>query len=312
MLSAIEIYNKPNFEYRVECFSILAVNAWELLLKAQILKNNQYKLKSIWALEPKIKKDKTKSSTRKIAQKNRSGNSKTIDIYSAIAMVLNNKRFDSLRKHLDTLIELRDNSIHFINISDIQKQVQEIGFACVKNYIDIVKIWELKIDLSQYNFYLMPLAYIDSQTNMNPIFTKETKNYMNFVKECITKQESNSEFNIAIQVKVDFLKGNSFEGIPIYYDKGNPNSIPIELSEENIKSRYPLTHDALIMKCKERYSDFKQGTNFNEIMKSIKQDSKLYHSRKLDPDNQKSPKKPFYNTNVFKILDIHFSKKNTE
>lgn len=36
MLSAIEIYNKPNFNYREETFAVLAINAWELLLKAYI------------------------------------------------------------------------------------------------------------------------------------------------------------------------------------------------------------------------------------------------------------------------------------
>ena len=34
MLSAIEIYNKPDFKYREETFAILAINSWELLLKA--------------------------------------------------------------------------------------------------------------------------------------------------------------------------------------------------------------------------------------------------------------------------------------
>lgn len=39
MLAAIEIYNKPQITYRDECFSILLVNAWELLAKAILSKN---------------------------------------------------------------------------------------------------------------------------------------------------------------------------------------------------------------------------------------------------------------------------------
>lgn len=39
-LSAIEIYNKPDFKYREERFSILMVNALELLLKARIPQRN--------------------------------------------------------------------------------------------------------------------------------------------------------------------------------------------------------------------------------------------------------------------------------
>ena len=44
MLSAIEIYNKPDFKYREETFSILAINSWELLLKARILKLSGYRI----------------------------------------------------------------------------------------------------------------------------------------------------------------------------------------------------------------------------------------------------------------------------
>ena len=43
MLSAIEIYNKPDFKYREETFAILSVNSWELLFKAKLFKQNNYK-----------------------------------------------------------------------------------------------------------------------------------------------------------------------------------------------------------------------------------------------------------------------------
>lgn len=39
-VSAIEIYNKPDFKYREETFSILMINAWELVLKAKKIKDN--------------------------------------------------------------------------------------------------------------------------------------------------------------------------------------------------------------------------------------------------------------------------------
>ena len=37
LLSSIEVHNRPTFEYREETFAILALNAWELLLKAKLL-----------------------------------------------------------------------------------------------------------------------------------------------------------------------------------------------------------------------------------------------------------------------------------
>lgn len=34
---AIEVYNKPDFKYREETFAVLMMNAWELILKEQIV-----------------------------------------------------------------------------------------------------------------------------------------------------------------------------------------------------------------------------------------------------------------------------------
>lgn len=36
LLPSIEIYNKPTFAYREETFAILALHAWELLIKANM------------------------------------------------------------------------------------------------------------------------------------------------------------------------------------------------------------------------------------------------------------------------------------
>jgi len=38
LLAAIEAYNKPDSQYRDEAFAILALNAWELLLKAKLVR----------------------------------------------------------------------------------------------------------------------------------------------------------------------------------------------------------------------------------------------------------------------------------
>ena len=40
-LMAIEIYNKPTINYRLEGFAFFICNAWELLLKAKLLKEGK-------------------------------------------------------------------------------------------------------------------------------------------------------------------------------------------------------------------------------------------------------------------------------
>jgi len=57
MISAIEVYNKPSFRYREETFSVLAINAWELLLKAKWLKEHGNNVKSLYVMAYKSKKE---------------------------------------------------------------------------------------------------------------------------------------------------------------------------------------------------------------------------------------------------------------
>ncbi len=73
MIAAIEVYNKPDFMYRGETFSILAINAWELLLKAKYLKDNHNKIRSLYVTEPVTNKDGSKSKRKRI-KLTRSGN----------------------------------------------------------------------------------------------------------------------------------------------------------------------------------------------------------------------------------------------
>ena len=56
MISAIEIYNKPDFLYRGETFAILAVNGWELLLKAKYLSINNNNIRSLYVYDKRKNK----------------------------------------------------------------------------------------------------------------------------------------------------------------------------------------------------------------------------------------------------------------
>lgn len=307
MLSAIEIYNKPSFQYREETFAILAVNSWELLFKAEILKVNKYKQNSIYELEPSKRKDGSKSDIRKKVVVNRCGNPKSISISTAIDILVRlGKISKNLKESIEALIELRDNSIHFYNTTPITKQVQELGFACIKNYITIIKAWSLDIDLSDYNFYLMPLAYVDDKKLVEATLTSETENYINLVKSKIANEDkTDTEFDIAISIDIDFKKGNSFESIGVRYD---PNGVPVTLTEENIRAKYPWTYDQLIDQCRRRYVDFKINKKFHSIIKPIKGNNKYCHQRKLDTENPKSAKKPYFNANILQELDKYYTK----
>ena len=157
MLSAIEIYNKPDFKYREETFSVLCINSWELLLKAKVLNLSSNKLASLYAMEYKKLKNGNKSKVKR-PKKNRSGNPLSINLFEAYRVITEEFGVKIERPVYDNLValaEIRDNSIHFVNDDFLLSlKVQELGTASLQNYLYLVKQW-FGDKLSGYNFYLM-------------------------------------------------------------------------------------------------------------------------------------------------------------
>ena len=87
-LMAIEVYNKPTIKYRLEGFAFFICNAWELLLKAKMLKDGE----SIYY------PDKP---------------NRTISISNCVSHIFTNDK-DPVRKNLEIIIGLRNTSTHFI------------------------------------------------------------------------------------------------------------------------------------------------------------------------------------------------------
>ncbi len=308
MLSAIEIYNKPNFNYREETFAILAVNSWELLFKAELLKSSNYKIKSLYILEPVLKKDKTPS-TRFKPKLNRSKNPITVSLFEAIERLKKNSKVinQNLFKSIESIVELRDNAIHFHNEKTISKQLQELGFACIKNYMNLIKEWKIDIDLSQYNFYLMPLAYVDSKIESESILTDPEIKYIEFLKDRVKDSDNtDNEYDVAISIDISFKKSNSIEGIGMKYDK---DGVPITITEENMTKNFPYTYRDLIEEAQKRYISFKRDKVFNSLMKGIQNNEKLCYHRKHNPKSKTSSTTKFYGTNILQEFDKYYIKK---
>src|SRR5579863_5677025 len=135
LLSAIEIYNKPTFAYREETFAILALTAWELLLKAKLLSVERNDPRCIYMYYLPKTKSGTPSKKPKL-KRNRSGNILTLGIEACITALERRGVVvpGPVRKNLEALIEIRDNAVHYINASHmLAKQVLEIGNAALRN-----------------------------------------------------------------------------------------------------------------------------------------------------------------------------------
>src|SRR5271157_2187651 len=161
LISSIEIYNKPAFAYREETFSILALNAWELLLKAKLLSLCKNDPRCLYVyFFPKTKAGNPSKKLR--VKRNRTGNIMTIGIEACIVAI--EKKGTpvpvAVRTNLEALTEIRDNAVHYINASPVlAKQVLEIGTASLRNFVELGKLW-LDLDLSSYSLYLMPIGFL--------------------------------------------------------------------------------------------------------------------------------------------------------
>ncbi len=141
MLAAVEIYNKPQMSYRDECFTILLVNAWELLLKAILSKNKQR------IFYPKKQGEAYKTITLQDAL-SRAKDYFPIDI-----------SYEPVSQNLNLLIEYRNNAIHFYNQAGLNIIIYGLAQTCVVNYRDLM-LAIFKVDISnEINIHLLPLSF---------------------------------------------------------------------------------------------------------------------------------------------------------
>lgn len=272
-----------------------------------MLKLNEHKQNTIFSYRAYTNKSGCKSTKKKVVDRNRCGNPKSISISEAIKRLLDKKELPiEVKQNIEALIEMRDNSIHFVNMVAIQKPVQELGFACIKNYILLLKKWQPQSSLHKYNLYLMPLAYIDTRQSVTGAITRESQNFITTVRDMMNIPEPSDEFYVAIRVGVQFHKGNSFEGTPVKYGKDGEI---ITLSEEDMRQKFPLDHKGVTTKARQRYADFKEDKRFHTIMRDVKRDNKLCYERRLDPQKPKSGSKCFFSTNIWQKLDQYYTRK---
>lgn len=311
MVAAIEVYNKPDFRYREETFSVIAVNAWELVCKAYILKLKNNKLNSLYVYERKKKKDGNPSKKMTI-KTSKSGNPVTHSLgytLTRIESITKKSLPKALKANIESLAELRDNAIHFYNRGLLfSKRLQELGSATLKNYVQALQEW-FEIDLSEYNFYLMPISFFtEAMVIKGLVLNKEEERFLNFIDIMEEQSISSGNYDVTINININFEKSTTGDAIRTQIGRGE--GIPVQLSEELIRKKYPWDYNDLIKRMKYRYTNFKLNQEFHDLRKAILGEERYVKRRYLDPGNPKSSKKDFYNTNILKYFDNHYKKAN--
>lgn len=184
-LLCIEIFNKPTIDYRLEGCVFFLCNAWELMLKAKLLKDGQ----SIYY--PKT--------------------SRTLSLADCAAKVMTNKK-DPIRVNLNIIISLRNTATHDI-IPEFELVYLPYLTYCVKAYSE--KMYDyLGVNISEYikSDFLALFANnhkIDEQqilskygNNMKTIFDSK-------ISEVINIQKENPDMEIGYEVTVNLNRVNN-------------------------------------------------------------------------------------------------------
>lgn len=107
-LLAIELFNKPTISLNVECFCIFICNAWDLLLKAYLIKQD----KSIF----KDNNDK-----------------KTYSLTKIINKIFTSRNDEPLKQNLFYIINIRNLASHYV-IPEYSQKTHSLFISCLKNY----------------------------------------------------------------------------------------------------------------------------------------------------------------------------------
>lgn len=224
-LLAIEIYNKPTIRYRVEGFSFFICNAWELMLKAYMIKQ---------------------SGESSIYYKNNPD--RTLSLENCIEKVFTNNK-DPLRRNLEKILELRHTSTHFI-MEEYEMVYIPLFQATVFNFIDKMKAFH-DIDMSAVvprNFLTLAVSFSALDMNeVRTIYPKEIAEKLVALHERLHPliEENSDRFAIRVDHRYYLTKdrNSATATVKIAGDAATAVKIVRELKDPN------LTHKFTAKKC---------------------------------------------------------------
>ncbi len=114
---------------------------------------------------------------------------------------------------------------------------------------------------------------------------------------------------MGVEVELRFVRNARDGAITVRVAPGDPNAVPVTISEEDARKAFPWTYTDLRKALHARYDDFKENDKFHKIKRPLEKDSRYCHVRLLDPKNSKTQKQKFYNPNIIAIFDEQYKMK---
>lgn len=275
-IMGLEIYNKPTIRYRIEGFSFFIINAWELMLKAELINRNE----SIYY------KDKP---------------DRTLSVENVVRKIYTDKN-TRIRLNLEKIIELRNISTHYIT-EDYEAKYAPLFQACVLNYVNEIQRFHNE-DITKYiaqNFLTISARY-------EPLTNEQIKlKYSPEIAEKLIKQANeidvlsgtydSEKFSIDIKQNLYITRKKSEADFIVSIDsKADTKVTPIkELKDPSDTHKYSYNNVILAVQERLKKKNIKLGykSGFNTYVLSlfidfydIKQDKKYAYKHIIGNQKQ--------------------------
>lgn len=224
---SLEVYNKPTIKYRVEGFSFFIVNAWELMLKAELINRNidiYYK-----------------------------DTDRTLSVTDAVKKVYPDKN-TRIRLNLEKIIELRNISTHYIT-EDYEGKYVPLFQACVLNFANELNRFH-GVDITERiskNFMTITSSYepLDNEQiklKYSPEVAEKLIQQANEI-DILNKAYDSDKFAINIKQKLYITKKRDEADFTIAVSKDSDNKVEIvkELKDPSNTHNYSFKNILIVI-----------------------------------------------------------------
>lgn len=262
-LFALEIFNKPTIDYRLEGCVFFLCNAWELLFKARLL-----------------------SQDKRITFKDNEG--RTYGITECMRRVLTNEH-DPIRINLSVIIGLRNTATHLV-IPEYEADYIPFLAYNVRAYTQ--KLYEY-FDVS-INRYIKTdfLSLFTAKTNDHPVnvigkYGKNVRDAFIQKKGLLQSAYDSTDSEVALNVQVNLVRVNRENLADVKFYRSNDPADPhvkVIRQEVNPNITHTLTHHQIASRIDQEIK--KNGILFTPLRKPIptekNPDPKLFTTNALD------------------------------
>ena len=252
MLAAIEIYNKPQFRYRSECFIILMINSWELAFKAILSKNR----------------------IRIYEEKKRKKECVTIGLSSCIEKVKPllppSIEFKPISENIKQLLKYRNKCVHFYNVEGFDALIYALSQTSIINYRDIIKESFNRDIASEVNLNLLPLSFgtvpdpikflsSSEKKNQQPVINEFRRDIFKITNDLEKNSYDTGKFLTTFEVKMQSTKKIQSADIVAGVSGDSKNGVLMVSKPIDPNISHPLNRKKVLEKIPKKH----RGTKFN-------------------------------------------------